>query len=98
MYLPNRNSDFTDADIAALRPDLFEDMAGSSNMSAPHGIHEDSITSYSSTASSADTSLLNLSADSESAFRATPTVPMGIFTTQLNHLYPVSKQRFDRRH
>lgn len=96
MYHPYRDSDFTDADIAALRPDLFEDMAGSSNMSAPQGVHEDSITKYPSTASSADTSLLNFTADDESAFRATPTVPMGTFTTELNRLYPVSKQRFYR--
>jgi hypothetical protein len=85
-------SDLTATDIAAkLWPDLFEDMTGSSNMSAPQGIHEDSITGYPFTA---DTGLPNFNAGNDTAFTPTPTAgtSMGTFTTQANYSYPVSKE------
>ena len=81
--------DFTETDIAALWPGLFGDMSGSSNMSAPRVIHEASTTSC---LSSADTGFISINAGNESVLTSTPTVPMGTFTTQLNHLCPVSKQ------
>jgi hypothetical protein len=95
--------DLTNDDIAAaalaitLWPDLFEDMPGSSNTSAPQGVHEDSMSAYPSTA---DAGLPNLNAGNDTAFTPTPTTSMGTFTThwQSNCLYPVSEQRFDRRH
>lgn len=66
------NSDFTDTDIAALWPDLFEGTAGSSNMSAPQAVHEDSTTSY---PSSADTGYINFNVGNESVLTSTTTVP-----------------------
>ena len=83
-------SDLTEADIAAaLWPDLFEGMAGSSNTPAPQGVHEDSITGYPSTA---DTGLPNFNAGNDTAFLPTPSTSMGTFTTHSNYSYPVSKQ------
>jgi hypothetical protein len=91
-------SDLTDADTAAaLWPDLFEGMTGSSNTSAsaPQGVHEDSITRY---PSADDAGLLNFDAGNDTTFKSTPTTSMGTFTTQSNYSYPVSKQRFDSRY
>jgi hypothetical protein len=90
------HSDLTAADIAAaLWPDLFEGMTGPLNTSAPQGVHEDSMTGYPSTA---DTGLLNFNASNDTAFMPTPTTSMRTFTAQSNYSYPVSKQRFYRRH
>jgi hypothetical protein len=90
-------SDLTATDIAArLWPDLFEGMTGSSNTSAPQGVHEDSITGCPFTA---DTNLPNFIAGNDTAFIPTLTTSMGTFTTQANYSYPVSKELrlFDRR-
>jgi hypothetical protein len=89
------HSNLTTADIAAkLWPDSFEGMTGSLNTSAPQGAHEDSITRYHFTT---DTGLPNFNVGNDTAFTPTPTMSMGTFTTQTIYLYPVSKQRFDRR-
>jgi len=80
----------TDDDIAAaalavtLWPDLFEDMPGSSNTSAPQGVHEDSVTAYPYPyPSTADAGLPNLNAGNDTAFTPTPTTSMGTFTSHL---------------
>jgi hypothetical protein len=84
------HSDLTAAEMpAALWPDLFEIMTGSLNTSAPQGAHEDPITEYHFIT---DTSL------NDTVFAPTPTTSMGTSTIQANYSYPVSKQRFDRRH
>ena len=89
-------SDLTDAEIAAAHwSDLFEGMAGSLNTSAPQGAIDDSITGYHFTA---ETDLPNFNAGIGTAFTPIPTTSMGTFATQWNYSYPVSTQRFDRRH
>ena len=89
-------SDLTDADLAAeLWPDLFEAMTSPSNTSGSQGVHEDSIPGYPSTP---DSGLPDFNVGIDTAFMPTPTTSMGTFTTQANYLYPVSNQRFDRRH
>ena len=86
-------SDLTDADIAAkLWPDLLKGMTGSSDTSAPQGVHEDSIPGYPSTP---DTGLPNFNAGIDTAFTPPLATSMGTFA---NYLYPVKKQRFDHRH
>ena len=90
------HANLTTTDIAAkLWSNLFEGMTGSLSTSVPQGAHEDPITRYHFTA---DTGRPNFNAGNDTAFTPTPTTSMGAFTTQANYLYPVSKQRFDRRH
>ena len=79
-------SDMTDADFAAaLWPDIFEGITGTSTASAPQSVHEDSVTGY---LSNTDTGHTNFNANNDTGFMPTP----GTFTVQSTYSYPVSKR------
>ena len=95
------NSDSTDADVAAAGwPDLLGAMSGYSHTSVPQSMHGDLISAPRQLYSVAS-DLPNFNAVNDTAFPPAPATSMGTFTnltTQPNYTYPVSKQRFDRRH
>ena len=92
MYPPNLL-----ADIAALRPDLFKNITGPSNMSVPGSIHGDMI-SPPEYLTNADSNVPNLNgAGNDMAFTPAPATSIGSSTAQSNYAYTVSKQRFDHR-
>jgi hypothetical protein len=92
-------SDSTDAHIAAAPwADPYEAMMAFSDTTL---LQEDLMVSAPGYLSSAGSELPNFNDVSDAAFTPTPTTSMGAFTnltSQINHMYLVSKPRFDRRH
>jgi hypothetical protein len=97
------NLDPTDAQVATARwTDLLEALAGFSDTTfLLESIKEDLLASAPGHLSSSGSGLHNFNAISDTAFTPAPTTSMGAltnFTSQINHIYPVSKPRFDRQH
>jgi hypothetical protein len=75
------------ADIAVRRPDLFENIPGSSNTSMQESTHMDMISppEYPTTA---DSDVPKFNTGNDTAFTPAPTTLMGSFIAQSNYTYP----------